>query len=544
MRTLPPHALRSAAVPALALSLAAVLAGCGTGTGTSNAGASASPKAGGSLKIAIDSDPVCLDPQQSTLIASAVINRQIVDSLIAQDPGTGKFVSWLADTWKASTDAKSFTFHLRPGITFSDGTPVDAAAVKANFDAIVAAGAKSPYGSQYLLGYTGTQVKDAQNLTVTFDRPNAQFLMAASTPTLGLLSTGSLKTSLADRCTGKGLIGSGPFTFSSYTRNSSTTIVKRTGYKWPSALDKHTGDAYLDKATYNVVGEPSVRSGSLKSGQVDVATTLLPTDESTLKSAGYTLLARVNPGVVIGAAPNLKSSKILQDADVREAIQLAIDRQQITDTVLSPSYGVAKSILGSTTPGFTDLAADLEADPAEAAALLDADGWKKGSDGIRAKNGKKLSISLLYFYQPNVIEAVQQQLRAVGIDLKLKQVTAAEYAAASAKGDYDLRSTSVSRPDPDILRAMFSKSAGNLDWFTGTEAQQAQLEKLLAAQLATTDTAERNKLAAQAQEILIKEGYAFPFSQLTQVVGISSKITGIRYDAASRILLYDAGRTS
>ncbi|MGW5653828.1 ABC transporter substrate-binding protein [Streptomyces humi] len=544
MRTPPVHALRRAAVPGLALGLAAFLTACGTGTGTSGAGASASPKAGGSLKIAIDSDPVCLDPQQSTLIASAVINRQVVDSLIAQDPDSGKFVGWLADKWQASADAKSFTFHLRQGITFSDGTPVNAEVVKANFDSIVAAGAKSPYGSQYLLGYAGTEVKDAQNLTVTFHQPNAQFLMAASTPTLGLLSTAGLKASLADRCTGKGLIGSGPFTFSSYTKDSSTTLVRRTGYKWASALARHSGDAYLDKVTYNVVTEPSVRSGSLKSGQVDVATTIQSQDESALKSTGFTLLSRVNPGVVIGAAPNLKSSKILQDADVRKAIQLAVDRQEITDTVLSPSYGVASSVLGDTTPGYTDLSASLKADPKKAESLLDAAGWKKGSDGIREKDGKKLSVSLLYFYQANVIEAVQQQLRAVGIDLKLKQVTAAEYATDSAKGDYDLRSTSVSRPDPDILRAAFSKSAGNLPWFTGDEPQEAQLEKLLSAQLATTDTATRDKLAAEAQQILVDEGYTFPFSQLTQVVGVSAKVTGITFDAASRILLYDAGRTS
>jgi peptide/nickel transport system substrate-binding protein len=544
MRTRPTRTLRRAAVPGLALSLASLLTACGTGTGTSGAGASATPKQGGSLKIAIDSDPVCLDPQQSTLIASAVINRQVVDSLIAQDPDTGKFVSWLADRWQASDDAKSFTFHLRSGVTFSDGTPVDANAVKANFDSIIAAGAKSPYGSQYLLGYKGTQVKDAHDFTVTFDQPNAQFLMAASTPTLGLLSTASLKTSLADRCTGKGLVGSGPFTFSSYTKDSSTTLVKRTGYKWASALAKHSGDAYLDKVTYSVVTEPSVRSGSLKSGQVDVATTIQPQDETTLKSGGYTLLSRVNPGIVIGAAPNLKSSKILQDADVRKAVQLAIDRQQITDTVLSKSYGVASSILGDTTPGYTDLSASLKADPDQAGKLLDADGWKKGSDGIRQKNGKKLSISLLYFYQANVVEAVQQQLRAVGIDLKLKEVTAAEYATDSAKGDYDLRSTSVSRPDPDILRAAFSKSAGNFSWFTGDEPKEAQLEKALSGQLATTDTARRDKLAGEAQQVLVDEGYAFPFSQLTQVVGVSPKITGITYDAASRILLYDAGRIS
>ncbi|MEW1721985.1 ABC transporter substrate-binding protein [Streptomyces sp. NPDC093109] len=534
---------RAGAVTVAAALASTLLVSCsssGDGGGSGKGAGAGKPAEGGALKIAIDADPVCLDPQQATLIASAVIYRQLVDSLLDQDPRTGEFTGWLADTWKAAPDAKSFTFHLREGATFSDGSPVDAAAVKANFDAVVAAGAKSPFGAQYLLGYAGTDVKDARNLTVRFKEPNAQFLMAVASPTLGLLSPASLSTSLADRCTGKGLIGSGPFTFTAYAPNSSVTLTRRAEYAWPSELAEHSGAAHLSTVTYNVVTEPGVRSGSLKSRQVDIATTLLPQDEKPLEDAGFTLLSRVNPGIVIGAAPNLKRSGPLQDPTVRRAFQLAVDRKQIADSVLSPSYGVATSILGATTPGFTDTSALLATDTAEAKKLLDGAGWKTGSDGIRVKDGKKLAVSLLYFYQPNVIEAVQQQLRGAGIDLRLNQVTAAEYQALSPKGDYDLRSTSVSRPDPDILRSMFSTRATNLDWLTTGAPKAAELEKLYDQGRRTTDPAKRHELAAEAQKILIEQSYAFPFSQLTQVVGIADRVSGVRYDSASRILLYDA----
>ncbi|MET8978917.1 ABC transporter substrate-binding protein [Streptomyces sp. NPDC004539] len=529
-RTRPRGARAVALAAAAGLSL---LTACST-SNTGNTSAS-----GGTLKIAIDSDPVCLDPVQATLIASSVIGRQLVDSLIDQDPETGEFVPWLADKWQASPDAKTFTFHLRAGATFADGTPIDSAAVKANFDAVVKAGAKSAFGAQYLLGYTGTTVKDAQNFTVTFGQPNAQFLMAASTPTLGLLSPASVKTSLADRCTGKGLIGSGPFTFTEYRKSASITLTRRTGYDWPSKLATHTGQAHLEKVTYNVVTEASVRSGSLKSGQVDVATTLLPEDEQTLNGNGFHILARVNPGVVIGASPNLKHSTILRDATVREAIQLAVDRKEIADSVLSPSYGVAGSVLSTTTPGYSDLTAALKTDPEQAKSLLEKAGWKAGPDGIREKDGKKLTLSLLFFYQANVQEAVQQQLRKVGIDLRLKQVTPAEFQALSPKGDYDLRASSTSRPDPDILRSIFSPKAGNAAWLSDTDPQVPQLEQLYTGIRQTTDTTKRAELAAQAQKLLVEQNYDFPFSQVTQVIGAADRVTGLRYDAASRFVLYD-----
>src|ERR1700704_5838230 len=87
--------------------------------------------------------PPCLDPQQVGLNASLNIGRQLVDSLIDQDPQSGEFKPWLAESWQVNDTATSFTFKLRQGATFSDGTPVDASAVKNNFDAVVKLGAKA-----------------------------------------------------------------------------------------------------------------------------------------------------------------------------------------------------------------------------------------------------------------------------------------------------------------------------------------------------------------------------------------------------------------
>ena len=114
--------------------------------------------------------------------------RQVVDSLTDQDPDSGEIEPWLADRWEVSPDAKSSTFHLKDGATFSDGTPVDAAAVKGTFDSIVTTvgAAKAPLAGSYLTGYQGTTVVDPLTARVDFAAPNAQFLQASSTAQLGI----------------------------------------------------------------------------------------------------------------------------------------------------------------------------------------------------------------------------------------------------------------------------------------------------------------------------------------------------------------------
>jgi peptide/nickel transport system substrate-binding protein len=503
----------------------------------------ATPSEGGTLRVAIDADPVCLDPAQATLIASSVVARQIVDSLIEQDPETGEFVPWLADSFEANDDATAFTFVLRDGVTFSDGTAVDATAVKTFFDGVVALGPKALYGSAYLKGYTGTDVVDDSTVTVNFSAPNAQFLMGVSTTSLGLQSPESMAVDPAEKCLGTGIIATGPFMIDSYEQNQSVGLVVREDYDWPSAIATHEGRAFFDAVDYTIATEPSVRSGSLTSGQVDLATTISPQDEPLIDGNGFSLLTRTNPGVVIGMSPDMTNSTILQDDDVRKAIQLGIDRDEISEVVLTPSYGVAKSVLGDTTPGFTDFTDDLGVDAEAAADLLDGAGWELGSDGIREKDGQKLSLTIAYFYQANVVEYVQQQLRKIGVDLVLKEMTAAQYAAEYRTGNYDFISTSISRPDPDILRAQYSMSAGNTAFLTPENAGVAELEELFTTGLSTTDRDARYAAADEAQQLLLENDYMFPFSQLTQVIGVSDKVTGTRYDASSRFVLYDAAFT-
>ncbi|WP_256255818.1 ABC transporter substrate-binding protein [Streptomyces sp. MUSC 14] len=517
------------------MTTSALLTACGSGGGEAGSG-TGRPKSGGTLAFAVGSDSGCVDPQQVASNETIYSVRQIVDSLTDQDPKTGKIVPWLAKSWDVSSDATTFTFHLRSGVTFSDGSKLTAQVVKDNFDAVPKLGALGTLAEGYLSGVKSTTVVDPLTVKVAFSQPNAQFLQATSTHSLGIESSASAKKTPQQKCS-EGVIGSGPFVLKQYVQNQSLTLAKRTGYAWGSALWTKKGEAYLDKLVFKVVPEAGVRAGSLQSGQVDAISSVGKANEAALKGGQVTLQRRANPGVVFGLGLN-NSRLDLKDAKVRQAILCAIDRQQIADTVFPTGTKPATSVLAHTTPDYADLASGLTFDAAKAKSLLDAAGWKTGSDGIRAKDGQKLSLTIKWF--PNAatnqpaLELIQEQLKAAGVDVALKQLQVTQFAPTLQSGDFDAVWGNVTRADPDILRSSFSTKLANF-----YHLRPSSLDTALSGQAATVEAARRSQLVTQAQQLMVQNAYYVPVVELQTQLGVSKKVHDLNFDASSRLQLHD-----
>ncbi|MGY4962106.1 ABC transporter substrate-binding protein [Streptomyces sp. 900105245] len=525
---------RWAALTAL-VTTSVLLTACGSDGGDSGSG-TGQPKSGGTLTFAVGSDAGCVDPQQVASNETIYSVRQIVDSLTDQDPKTGKIVPWLAKSWDISSDTTTFTFHLRSGVTFSDGSKLTAQVVKDNFDAVPKLGALGTLAEGYLSGVKSTTVVDPLTVKVTFSQPNAQFLQATSTHSLGIESSASVKKTPQQKCS-DGVIGSGPFVLKQYVQNQSITLAKRTGYAWGSSLWSKKGEAYLDKLVFKVVPEAGVRAGSLQSGQVDAVSSVGKANEAALKGAQVTLRRRANPGVVFGLGLN-NSRPLFKDAKVRQAILYAIDRQQIADTVFPTGTQPATSVLAHTTPDYTDLASGRTFDAAKAKSLLDGAGWRTGGDGIRAKDGKKLSLTIKWF--PNAttnqpaLELIQQQLKAVGVEVVLKQLQITQFAPTLQSGEYDAVWGNVTRADPDILRSSFSTKLANF-----YRLPASSLDSALSEQAATVEAAKRRQLVTQAQRLIVQNARYVPVVELQTQLGVAKKVHDLNFDASSRIQLHD-----
>ncbi|WP_235559094.1 ABC transporter substrate-binding protein, partial [Microbacterium sp. Leaf351] len=420
---------------------------------------------------------------------------------------------------------------LRNDVTFSDGTPLTATAVKDTFDDIVAAGAKSGSASSFV-GYKDTTVVDDHTVRVDFSKPNAAFPQATTSVGLGIVSPATTQTLYDSRADGKAVVGTGPFTLASYTKNVSTVLKKRTGYAWGPASLGNSGAAHLDTVTFQIVPEASVRTGGLESQQFDAIGSVQPTDVAALTSAGLSLVDRGNPGVSFGLSFNLGHS-ITADIAVRQAIAEAVDKQQVRDTALNDLFNVGTSVLAKNTPGWVDESAHFGYDQAGAKKLLDDDGWTVGSDGIRTKNGQRLSLSLIWItnFGPNKtsLELIQQQLKAVGIEVTLTGSTVPEFLAAQTAGTWDIQWGNLSRADGDVLRTTFSAATSKYN------IADADLENLLQAQLAAGDAAKRTAIIGQIQDRIATQYYQVPVHELTSIIGTQTAVHGVTLGADSRL---------
>ena len=515
------------------LSILGTLSACGDATGQDGADYSGPPVSGGTLHAAFDADITCADGQQVGNNSALNVSRQLTDSLTDQDPETGEIVPWLAESWDVSDDSTTFTFHLRDGVSFTDGTPFTSQSVKENFEAIVELGAKSSLGSTYLAGLDGIDTPDPRTVTVRFGEPNAQFLQPSSTMTLGFYAPSTLKESAEERCTGDDLVGTGPFRLTDFSPSGGASLVRNDDYDWASSIAEHEGPAYLDGIEFTVVPESGVRNGSLASGQIDVDTAVQPQDEELLDQSGFPITDRANPGVNYSLFPNWSKGPFA-DKRLRQAVNAAINRDELT-AVLSSRQAPATNVLGSTTPGYTDQSDLLAHDPEKADRLLDEAGWTgRDDEGFRTKDGQRLSFPVAYWQTAPFLELVQQQLREVGIELELEEKTQAEVSADQDAGTNDVEFYNLTRSDPDVLRTVFEADGRNVN-----SRSSGHLDDLLSDSLTATDEESRSQTVSEVTTELVTEGNVIPLVELSGISATAPDVHGYRYDASSRLQLVD-----
>ena len=543
---------------ASAMALTACTSGSsGAGSQASNGSSSAgTPVAGGTLRLGIISSPQKLDPIEGTSFAEGIIGNNISDKLVWQDPSTGKIEPWLATSFRYNAALTSFTFTLRKGVTFSNGTPFNAQVVKDNIDqralGSTSLGLAADVG--HFPNYAGTTVVDPSTVTVNFKQPNAGFLNIAGfegdNPE-GFVAESTLKLTAEQRAADvTKIVSTGPFVLKSFTYQKSVVLTRRAGYHWAPAAIAHTGSggaAYLKQIDIETIPEASVRTGSLESGDLDAISDVQPTDEATLKAAGFPVLSGRIAGVDLGFGENVGLAPT-NDPAVRQALIIGWNRNDLSKSVLSSSYKPATSVLGSKTPGYVDYSQTaLKYDPAKAERILDAAGWKVGSDGIREKDGKKLIVKLLVpsdLLAPNVASAelFQAELKKVGIDVKLSEETLSDILAkySAIPTTYNGVLFNTSRQDPSVLGQSLDPKGGNSANIPKGDPLAPTLGAVFTKINSTLDTTTRNAATKQAQDLILSKNFLYdPFYEVAQVVATSPKVHGWLFGSLARSYYYN-----
>ncbi|MCM3884782.1 ABC transporter substrate-binding protein [Frankia sp. R82] len=529
------------------------LSACGSSSGSDGGtAAGAAPKAGGTVTYALDVEPTCFDLQVNPQGITADIERGVVDSLVTVD-AKGAFHPWLATSWKVAPDLKSYTFTLRDGVRFTDGTPFDAAAVKANFDRIADPKTKSQYAATLLGPYSSTEVIDPHTVKVSFTKAFAPFLQGASTPSLGFYSPKSLTRGPDALCAGgSSIIGTGPFVFTSYTKGQSVTLTKNPAYNWAPQQSTHTGAAYLDKVVFRFLTEDPVRTGAVTSGQVDIATSIAPSDIRTVEADKNLSIRKLqDPGGSYAIYLNTTRGATA-DVKVRQAIQLGTNLDQIIKTVYFGQYQRSWSPLTPSTPAYdASLENSLKFDPTKAGKLLDEAGWTgRDAQGYRTKNGKRLTVD--WPWNPPhtreqravVAQGIQADLKKIGIEVSHPALDIGAFVALAGTGQYDLYDFSWTQSDPDILRGFFnSASTPATGGQNAANLKDPQVDEWTEAGAATLDKAKRTELYAKVQrQVVLTDAAVLPVYVPTKLVVVSDKVSGLTVDPNGKPLLYDLHR--
>jgi peptide/nickel transport system substrate-binding protein len=547
-----PSGSNSAAAAVAEIPASTVVPGASAATGYGSTATAATPVQGGVLHFGVLDAPAVIDPHEASSYPESIIADNITDKLTWQDPVSGKLYPWLATSWSYNSSLTRFTFQLRHGVTFSNGQPFNAAAVKANFDQDAFGDAKlqiTPDPTHWT-GYIGTLTPNAYEVIVEFSKPNAGFLTFSSFSgdnDPGFVASKTLESTKTQRLIPANVIGTGPFIVKSFTYQQNVVLVRRAGYNWAPAPLAHDGAAYLNEVDIETIPEASVRTGALEAGQLQATLDVAPTDEASLRSAGYQILYQPIGGQNIAFSLNADLFPT-SDIDVRKAIIQGWNRAALFGPVLSSSYRAAWSVLAPNVPGYASFEnSALRYDPTAAEALLNSDGWKVGSGGYRYKDGKELTVKLLGINNlaPNqsAYELMQEQLKQVGINVELSVLPIPDFEAqeAVAQTTWNGIAGNTSRDDPSVLWQADSPAVGNGSYVQPSSPEYQPLVNILQQVQSTLDPAARAAATAQAQNLLIAQ-YALvdPVYVPSQVIAADQDVHGIVFDAQSRNLFYDA----
>jgi peptide/nickel transport system substrate-binding protein len=473
--------------------------------------AAATAPSGGTLVYGLNGDfDDTLDPQVTNFDTSIRVTLNVCEPLV-WEPEPGKFMPALAEKWDVSPDATVYTFNLKKGVKFHDGTPFNGAAVKFTFDRVVDPATKAGQSHDQLGPYDHTEVVDDYTIKVVMKQPYAPLLTNLN-GYLGIVSpTAVQKMGMADFA--RHPVGTGPFMFSEWVNKDHVTLVRNPDYNWGSSMFKNTGPAHLDQVTFKIIPEPSVRSGTLKTGETQLIDEVDPLEYPTLSGdKNFSIIQKGQPGSGWILMLNGTSTGAIADPAVRQAMEYAVDRDGVNQSVFQGLNKPAWSPLMRPTFAYDPSTESVYSfDPDKARSILDAAGWTPGVDGIRAKGGQRLEIAFPIISRPRdnaMAESVQASLHDVGIDLKVDPLERAAAREAYQQNRYDISFMWFSYGDPDVLRTLFHSA--NVGAFNRSKYRVPEVDKLLEDAAGSTDPNHRADVYKQIQQRVLKDTAIVP----------------------------------
>ena len=541
-RLLPRSHRRGPRLAAAAAAVTLTLAGCSSGGDNGGATATGEPVDGGTLVYATgDAEPTCLDPHVGGNYPQALISTQYLEPLVGRD-AAGEIQPWLATDWEVSDDGLTWDLTLADGITFTDGTPLDAEAVKANIEHLQDPDTASSTG--WLAVQKIAEVEPVEDTHVRFhlSEPDSALLESLSMQWTAIQSPAGIARGMEENCAAP--IGTGPFVVAEWVPQQHVLLERNEDYATPGPQVENDGPAHLERIEWRFIPDPATRWAALQSGEVHVIDN--PEPEAIVSAEAGSAITHIDaprPGSVNRIELN-SSQPPFDDLRVRQAFIWSADVDPGIETLYQGVTTRSHSPLSSVEPfAYSDpslFVTDLDG----AARLLDEAGWDEVDDaGYRVRDGERLTVRFPVSTNQSVaaeqalFEQIQANTRRVGFEVVLTPLDlSAWYGALAApedggENDYEAVSAPYTKVGPDVLRILYH-SASTEPAPSGYFANLAQvtdpeLDALLEEAARITDPEQRAELYTEVQRRVLEGYYILPLYD-QQNHFLTRGVTGVR----------------
>jgi peptide/nickel transport system substrate-binding protein len=497
------------------------------------------PNSPTTLTYVLSSEPGNIDPHISNEDETAIVLRQIYDTLVYRDPHQETIVPGLATQWTISPDNLVYTFSLRNDVKFHDGTSFNAQAVADNFERITSLNSNTGKASALLLKYyVGAEVVDDFTIRLKLSQPYAPFLDVLSQPYLGIASPSAFKQYSTNRYQFH-QVGTGPFIFVDYIPGEHITLQRNPDYKWGPSFYLPVQSNSVDDIEFLFMPTAKQRMDSINSGSVDIVTNLLPNDARALT---------VNPNVRI--VPTKIAGQPLQflmntsrfptdNIAFRQTLLYSANRNFILDTIFQRFSSIGWSAITSNMLYYNgQLEGAYAADTGKAQSLLASIGYQDADNnkvldlgGVEADVTVVIQSGDLY---PDIARDLAEQWQLIGIKTKVVAVpTLTALKARVDTNDYNLVAFSSAGTDPALLDDYFAPSA-QYNW---SKVSDAQVAALLAQGITQSDSAARLAAYTQVQQVIMDQALILPIGEPTRLDAVEKSIQQLDFDSLGVPLL-------
>ena len=537
----------------LTAAMVAGLAGCGssaaketTAASDNNQTTAESTEAGSTtgekiLKVQVGPDPETVDPALNSAVDGGNMILHAFEGLLTLDEN-GQLKEGQAESWETSEDGLTWTFHLRDGLKWSDGTDLTAEDFVYSWQRVCDPNVAAPYAETVLgmvKGYDeavagditklDVQAPDEKTVVVNLAHPCSYFGELAAFATLNPVQKATVEANGDAWATSADTyISNGPFMMTEWVPGSHITFSKNPNY-WNAEAIK------LDKLEFELIEDSNAAYSAYTSGEVDMIKDV-PTEEIPSLQGNDDF--HVEP--IIGTyyvSLNLQK-EYFQDARVRKALSLAIDRNYVANTLMQGTYSPASSIVG---PGWLDTDGssfaenanggtpyidndNFDANLEEAKKLLEEAGYPNGEGFPQIEYTTNDA-----GYHKVVAEYLQQAWAAIGIDLKVNIVEWASFTPMRRNGEFDVARNGWvgDYTDPSNILELFCTTNGNNDG----KYTNADFDAAIEDSRVTTDAATRSEDLHKAEDLLMEDAGCIPIAYYNDFWLQSSKITGSWHSA-------------